>query len=163
MQIVCRREYTPQFENLWFSFESGLILKMGDLRPDANIRAESSVVLLGQGEVAYAASVGDGKDGFGDLPRGLVYYGTHGPGCEYGGGVFATLGKTLEYARTLPDSNWPAVEFNMTTGRIDRVGLQVAKKYVAILGLAKWELMNHLHQHSPELCRRSKPTPEAKP
>ena len=33
MQIVCRREDTPLFEQLGFSFESGLILKMGDLRP----------------------------------------------------------------------------------------------------------------------------------
>jgi hypothetical protein len=163
MQIVCRREDAPSFEELGFSFESGLIFKNGDLRPDAKVRAESSVVLLGQGEVNYAASVGDGKDGFGDLPRGLIYYGSHGSGSEYGEGVFATLGETLEYVRTLCGSNWPAVEFNLTTGRFDRVGLRVVKKYVATLGLVKWALIQHLHQHSPELCRRRKPATEVLP
>ncbi len=157
MQIVCRREDSPLFEKLGFSFESGLIFKKGDLRPDAKIRAESSVVLLGQGEVNYAASVGDGKDGFGDLPRGLIYYGSHGSGSDYGEGVFASLGETLEYVQTLWGSNWPAVELK-PDGKLDRRGLRKARKYIATLGLVKWSLKLHLHEHSPELGG-----PEAKP
>ena len=163
MQIVCRREDAPSFEELGFGFESGLIFKKGDLRPDAKVRAESSVVLLGQGEVNYAASVGDGKDGFGDLPRGLIYYGSHGSGSEYGEGVFATMGTTLVYARTLWGSNWPAVEFNLTTGRLDRVGLKVAKKYVATLGLVKRALITHLRQTSPQHWCRKMPRLEVVP
>jgi hypothetical protein len=163
MQIVCRREDALLFEKLGFSFGSGLIFKEGDLRPDAKIRSESSAVLLGQGEVDYAARVLDDDSEFGDLPKGLIYYGAHGPGSQYGDGVFASLGETLDYARCLCGSNWPAVEFNLTTGRFERDGLRAAKKYVATLGLAKWALIQHLHQNSPELCGRKKPATEAKP
>jgi hypothetical protein len=162
MQIVCRREDAPSFEELGFSFESGLIFKKGDLRPDAKVRAEASVVLLGQGEVNYAASVGDGKDGFGDLPRGLIYYGSHGSGGNFGEGVFASLGKTLEYVQTLFGSNWPAVELK-PDGKFDRRSLRQARKYVATLGLVRWALITHLRQSSAEQRRRKMPRLEVLP
>ena len=153
MQIVCRREDAPLFEKLGFFPEGGVRLKSGKLWCDLPTD-QSSVVLLRQDEVDNAAWVGETADGHGDLPKGLIYYGSHGPGSDYGDGVFATMGQTLVYARSAWGSSWPAVEFNPTTGRLDRVGLKVARRYAATLKKVEAQLVAHLRQHSPELCRR---------
>jgi hypothetical protein len=151
MEIVCRREDAPLFEPEGFAIECGFTLRHGRLHYDSAVVAESAVVQLGQDEVNYAASVGDGEAGFGDLPQRVLFYGSHGPGCSYGDGVFASLGRKLHYALALHDSAFPAVELDPETGKIDARRLREARQYLATLAKARAKLIAHLRRHSPGL------------
>ena len=153
MEIVCRREDAPLFELLGFSVECGFTLRHGRLHYDSAVAAVSPVVQLGEDEVNYAASVGSGNAGFGDLPKRVPFFGSHGPGCSYGDGVFSTLGRSLHYAPTLYDSAIPAVEVDPVTGEIDARRLREARRYVVTLAKVHAKLMAHLRKQSPELCQ----------
>ncbi len=152
MEIVCRREDAPLFEPEGFAIECGFTLRHGLLHYDSTVVAESAVVQLGQDEVNYAASVGSGKAGFGDLPPRVPFFGSHGPGCSYGDGVFASLGRKLHYAPALYDSAFPAVELDPETGRIDARRLREARQYLVTLAKVRDKLVAYLRKQSPGLC-----------
>ncbi len=152
MEIVCRRKDAPLFEHVGFAIECGFTLRHGRLHYDSVVVAESAVVQLGQDEVNYAASVGDGNAGFGDLPMRVPFFGTHGSGGDYGEGVFATLGRKLHYALALHNSAVPAVELDQRTGKVVERQLRTARRYLATLVNVRVLLIEHLRKHSPGLC-----------
>jgi hypothetical protein len=158
MEIVCRREDAPLFEPEGFAIECGFTLRHGRLHYDSAVSAVSAVVQLGQDEVNYAASVGDGKAGFGDLPMRVPFFGTHGPGGDYGDGVFATLGRRLHYALALHNSAVPAVELDLSTGKLVERQLRAARRYLATLVNVRALLIEHLREHSPGLCAPNEET-----
>ena len=149
MEIVCRREDAPLFEPVGFLLRGGCSLRDGRLQEDYADEVGSAVVHLFQDEANYACQVGSGSDGFGLLPKGVPFYGTHSAGGDYGDGVFATEGRVLHYAQALQNSGAPAVELNYETGRIDRRALRQAERYVASLTAVQAKFVALLRAKQP--------------
>jgi len=84
MQVTVAREYAHLFQNLF--------LEDDETTDVAEMYVE---------EANYAYSVGEGEKGFGMLPRGIPYYGSYGPGCDYLAGLFATLGDVMYHVDDL--------------------------------------------------------------
>ena len=149
MQAVCRRVDAPLFEKLGFRFETGLVVTNSKLRFDLTGEAKDSAVMLGEA-LLDATKVGRGR--FGGLPKGVTFFGCHGPGATYEPGVFATAGKKLHCAPAPSGSPHPSVALD-APGELDPKRRRVVERYVATLLLVKARFIAHLQQHSPGLCR----------
>jgi hypothetical protein len=153
IQVVCRRVDTPQFEKLGFRFETGLVVTNGKLRFDLSDEAKSSSVLVG--EAMVNTPIVGRRGGFGALPKGVPFFGCHGP--AYDPGVFASAGKKFHYATAPSDSPHPSVALD-APGELDPKRRREVERYQATLLLVKARFIAHLQQHSPGLCR-SEPAP----
>ena len=69
--------------------------------------------------------------------EGIPFYGTHGSGCEYGPGLFASDGKKYVSQECLYSQESPAVSALDALGAIDRRDLKGAKTYWKVLLRAK--------------------------
>ena len=149
MEIVCRREDVPLFEQVGFLLRGGCSFRDGRLQCDYADEAGSAVVHLSQDEANYACQVGSGSAGFGLLPKGVPFYGTHSAGGDYGDGVFATLGRSLDYATALQNSSAPAVELHPITGKIDPRRLRAARHYLKTLAKVQAKFIALLKGQKP--------------
>lgn len=149
MQAVCRRVDAPLFEKLGFRFETGLVVTNSKLRFDLTGEAKDSAVMLGEA-LLDATKVGRGR--FGCLPKGVTFFGCHGPGATYEPGVFATGGKKFHYASVPSGSPDPSAALDASC-ELDPKRRRVVQRYGATLLLVKARFIAHLQQHSPGLCR----------
>jgi hypothetical protein len=158
IQVVCRRSDAPTFEKLGFRFEGGFGVTNSKLRIDTSDGAESSAVVLG--EATVKAPIVGRRGSFGTLPKGVPFFGCHGPGATYDPGVFATGGKRFHYASVPSGSPDPSVALDASC-ELDPKRRRLVQRYQATLLLVKARFIAHLQQHSPGLCRSEQaPSPQ---
>jgi uncharacterized protein (DUF779 family) len=118
MQITLRKQdleaHKEEFEELFTeSFEPS---------PDGSVGIYDA-------EANYSYGVSDRY--FGQLPRGVPFYGGHGRGDNYRPSQFATDGVTIRCAETSSDDGDEfAIEFNQETGEPNPGEVQRVKEFI---------------------------------